>query len=536
MFNRCKKNFGAHKIGLAIVFFTSLLGTLLGLIPPYLTGSLITDISQLENIQIISNKCLILILLFFIGQLLNIGSGVVGAKVETIIAKEFNCEIIFHVQSLSYLFLQQQNKAALNQAINQDANTVVGFYVNVLINVLRQSVLFIVLLIVCYIISPEMAAVLILSTLLYIAIYISTKKILLQKRRKLRNTENDFFAKLFEQLEYDYFIKSNAIESAFRQRLNPSFDKLLKAKVEDTTTRLLVSFVQSAITIFTQCTVIILGAVLVSEGNLTIGLLLTFSNYSTSLQSAAQYFLSLGSSYQNAKVSSDRIEELYLQKEETQGSIKLSKVTSIICRDLSFTFSSQSHLLLNGLNFDLKVGNIYGVFAENGKGKTTLLNILLGLYNERLPKGHLYFNHTDIKDIDTNYLRKNNIAYLSQANAIIPGSYNENITMLLSHKKSIDSEKIQLLTKLLTTAQLHNKCVISKESLSGGESRKLCIIRSLLKNGNILILDEPDASLDEISCKNLMLYLISQKQNKIIIIVSHNEYVLNQCDALLHLL
>ena len=148
MFNRCKKNFGAHKIGLAIVFFASLLGTLLGLIPPYLTGSLITDISRMEKIQIISNKCLILILLFFLSQLLNISSGIVGTKVGTEIAKEYNCEIIFHVQSLSYLFLQQQNKAALNQAINQDANTIVGFYVNVLINVLRQGILFIVLLIV----------------------------------------------------------------------------------------------------------------------------------------------------------------------------------------------------------------------------------------------------------------------------------------------------------------------------------------------------------------------------------------------------
>lgn len=60
-------------------------------------------------------------------------------------------------------------------------------------------------------------------------------------------------------------------------------------------------------------------------------------------------------------------------------------------------------------------------------------------------------------------------------------------------------------------------------------------MRSLLKKGDVLILDEPDSSLDEISCKNLMLYLKSHKENKIIIVVSHNEYVLNQCDALLHL-
>ena len=535
MFNRCKKNFGAHIIGLAIVFFASLLGTLLGLIPPYLTGSLITDISRMEKIQIISNKCLILILLFFLSQLLNISSGIVGTKVGTEIAKEYNCEIIFHVQSLSYLFLQQQNKAALNQAINQDANTIVGFYVNVLINVLRQGILFIVLLIVCYVISPEMSAILIISTLLYVAIYISTKRILLQKRRKLRNTENDFFAKLFEQLEYDYFIKSNAIENAFRQRLNPAFDKLLHARVEDSTTRLLISFAQGATTTFTQCAVILLGASLVSEGNLTIGILLTFSNYSSLLQSAAQYFLSLGSSYQNAKVSSDRIEELYSQKVETTGSIRPVKITSIICQNLSFSFSDHSPLLLNSLNFELKVDNIYGVLAENGKGKTTLLNILLGLYNERLPKGHIYFNHIDIKDIDTSFLRKNNITYLSQTNAILPGTYKENVTILLPYQKGIDGKKIHLLSKLLNITKLHSKSIISTESLSGGESRKLCIMRSLLKKGDVLILDEPDSSLDEISCKNLMLYLKSHKENKIIIVVSHNEYVLNQCDALLHL-
>ena len=150
---------------------------------------------------------------------------------------------------------------------------------------------------------------------------------------------------------------------------------------------------------------------------------------------------------------------LYLQEIEELSLIHI--FTSIICQNLSFSFSDHSPLLLNSLNFELKVDNIYGVLAENGKGKTTLLNILLGLYNERLPKGHIYFNHIDIKDIDTSFLRKNNITYLSQTNAIIPGTYKENVTILLPYQKGIDGKKIHLLSKLLNiTCLLYtSRCV-----------------------------------------------------------------------------
>lgn len=136
------------------------------------------------------------------------------------------------------------------------------------------------------------------------------KKKLYVTRKNFRICESNFFAKLFEQLEFIYFIKTNSIQSTFRKRVDDSFSEFSSAKVNDSYLQYLISILQGSISLFSQLLLLTVGAQCVYNGKITIGLLITFSTYFSQVQSGILYFLNLGSSYQNTRVSSQRIYDI----------------------------------------------------------------------------------------------------------------------------------------------------------------------------------------------------------------------------------
>lgn len=350
-------------------------------------------------------------------------------------------------------------------------------------------------------------------------------------RKNLRICESNFFAKLFEQLEFIYFIKTNSIESSFRKRVDDSFAKFTSAKVNDSYLQYLISVLQSSISLLSQLILLIVGAQCVYNDKITIGLLITFSTYFSQVQNGILYFLNLGSSYQNARVSSQRIHDILSKSKEPSGHKKFSPPLSVSCKNLSFTFSDENRFLYENVSFSLQPGKIYGLSGKNGAGKTTFINILLGLYNDIIPRDMISFNGIDIHDIDIHWLREK-ISYVSQESTIVPATYQDNLLFLPegNFPSKINADRI---IHLLNAKTLNPSDFIASSSLSGGEARKICLLRSFLKDSDFLILDEPDASLDQESCLQLVKHLQQLKSKKTILLVSHNPIFVNCCDEII---
>ena len=81
---------------------------------------------------------------------------------------------------------------------------------------------------------------------------------------------------------------------------------------------------------------------------------------------------------------------------------------------------------MKNVSFSLQPGKIYGLSGKNGAGKTTFINILLGLYNDIIPRDMISFNGIDIHDIDIHWLREK-ISYVSQESTIVPATYQDNL-------------------------------------------------------------------------------------------------------------
>lgn len=534
MFKQCEKYFRAHCHVLVVLVLLSILGTAVSIVSPYITGNIITDISSGHSLFPILHKCKVLLLLFLLSHAMGVFSSVLKLKIELSMGKEFNCDVIFHIQELPYSYIQSQNLSALNQAVNQDTNTIIAFCIDLVLTVTTKILNVLCVLFLCFSLNIEMSLIIVISSILYTLLYLVLKKKLYATRKNFRICESNFFAKLFEQLEFIYFIKTNSIQSTFRKRVDDSFSEFSSAKVNDSYLQYLISILQGSISLFSQLLLLTVGAQCVYNGKITIGLLITFSTYFSQVQSGILYFLNLGSSYQNTRVSSQRIYDILSKSKESSGHKMFSPPLSISCKKLSFAFSDEKRLLYENLSFSLQPGKIYGLAGKNGAGKTTFINILLGLYNDVIPRNVISFNGIDIHDIDLHWLREK-ISYVSQESTIVPATYRDNLLLFLPEGDFPSKLNIDKIISLSNVKKLSLSDFIVPSSLSGGEARTLCLLRSFLKNSDFLILDEPDASLDQESCSQLVKYLQQIKFQKIILLVSHNPVFLNCCDEVIRL-
>ena len=135
----------------------------------------------------------------------------------------------------------------------------------------------------------------------------------------------------------------------------------------------------------------------------------------------------------------------------------------------------------------------------------------------------------------------NSISYMSQKFFIFRDTIRNNITFENKINKEFDETQfnkaieISNLTKMLNDAELNNETNLLdiEKNISGGQKQKIALARMIYKNSNVIILDEPTASLDLASSTKMINELQKIKKNKLIIIISHSDEILKKCDEIM---
>ncbi len=190
-------------------------------------------------------------------------------------------------------------------------------------------------------------------------------------------------------------------------------------------------------------------------------------------------------------------------------------------KDVTFSFPDAE--ILEDVSFTLNDGEFIGILGPNGGGKTTFLRLVLGLLKPQ--KG-------TIKVTDKN------IAYISQTTAMsdsnFPATVKEVVKLgLVKNKPTIfslkkDNEKVTSILKELNLYEIRNKLV---SELSGGQFQRVKLAKALVSDPTLLILDEPDAGMDEESHDNLVHIINELHEKKInILFVSHHPHDLESAD------
>ena len=182
-----------------------------------------------------------------------------------------------------------------------------------------------------------------------------------------------------------------------------------------------------------------------------------------------------------------------------------------------------NRVIIDDVNVEIPMGKVSVILGSNGCGKTTLLNLLL--FVEENYSGEVFYNNINIRSANLALIRNELVSFVEQDPVILNDSLKSNIEVLCinnihEYNAKLDKELFMIFNSL---DNLEENKTLSKNVLSGGEQKKISIIRALSKDTPIIILDEPTNSLDMQSIILLKDYLKRIKSKKLIIMISHSE-------------
>ena len=198
--------------------------------------------------------------------------------------------------------------------------------------------------------------------------------------------------------------------------------------------------------------------------------------------------------------------------------------------DINFSFDNKN--IFKNLNFKFQNTDKIGFYGSSGIGKSTLINIILGLLYPK--NGSIKISNDVIKD--KFYLK--NASLVPQSSFFINSTIRENLIFALDNKDKIsDNDIFEVLDKVKLTEKVKSlssglNSIIGERgsSLSGGQLQRLSIARALLRETDLLILDESTNAIDKETEKRILDSIFSIYKNKCLILISHDINLLKRCD------
>lgn len=242
--------------------------------------------------------------------------------------------------------------------------------------------------------------------------------------------------------------------------------------------------------------------------------------------------------YQVLKIGYPSVNKLYDEKVMLEKNIfnekdkdQIGKFKNVIFKKISFSFNPQKKIFEN-LDFKIEKGKSIGVVGRTGEGKTTFLDILLGLLKPT--NGSILVNDKNLQNVINQWHSK--VGYVPQSTFLLDESIKTNITLEFDEDK-IDKKNLEDALKYSQVSEFSNKLdadintIIGDRGvrISGGQQQRIGIARALYKNPDLLILDESTSSLDIQTEEQIINDVLKLENTKTLVIVSHRNSTIQKC-------
>lgn len=340
-----------------------------------------------------------------------------------------------------------------------------------------------------------------------------------------------------ESLRNIELVKSLGLTAQEESRLNSNTNKILQLEIQKIRFIRSLSFIQGTTVHFMRtCVVFALYYFLFSE-KIVVGDLLTMVFFTFFIFNPLQELSAFIIAKNETKVSMENFEQLLNAQSEykPEQPEHFGKINSLVFKNVSFQHKSAKHPAVENINFDIKQGETVAFVGPSGAGKTTLVKLLVGLYQPAI--GNVLYNSIDSKAIDLLELRQQ-LGFVTQDAQLFSGTIRENL--LFVKPEATDEEILNALQRascsnLLTRAENGLDSTIGEGGIkiSGGEKQRLSIARAILRNPNLLIFDEATSALDSITEEeiNTTIRNISD-ENRITVLIAHRLSTIMHADKI----
>ena len=200
--------------------------------------------------------------------------------------------------------------------------------------------------------------------------------------------------------------------------------------------------------------------------------------------------------------------------------IKFKSKPILVAKNIAKSFDGR--VILKKIDIHLNRGEMLGLLGSNGAGKSTFMNIVLGLL--KCDIGDIFLDNTELTNIPIHERSKLGISYLPQQTAIFRGlTVYENLLGIAQIVKKKAVEQKSIVEKLMAEFSITHLRDVKAAALSGGERRRTEIARCLINNPKVLLLDEPFAGVDLLSLQDIKGLLIKlQSRGCSVLVTDHN--------------
>jgi ATP-binding cassette subfamily B protein len=306
-----------------------------------------------------------------------------------------------------------------------------------------------------------------------------------------------------ESLRNIELVKSLGLGQQEIDRLNGTTQKILRLELKKVRYLRSLSFIQGTSVNFLRTSIMFLMLYLIYTRAITVGQFFSLFIYSFFIFGPLQELGNVINIYRETEASLNVYEQILRIPKESKpvNPIPLLDLRSLAFEHVSFQHQSASSAAVSDISFKLQRGETIAFVGPSGAGKTTLVKLLVGLYQPR--SGQLLYNGIPGNDIDLDGLRAR-IGFVTQDTQLFSGTIRENL--LFVNPAATDAECLDVLRKaacdnLLARADRGLDTLIGEGGVkvSGGEKQRLSIARALLRRPHLLVFDEATSSLDSLT-------------------------------------
>lgn len=460
---------------------------------------------------------------------------VMGAKIEY----NMRAEIFDHFQKLSFGFYDNQKVGQLMSRITTDLFDITELMhhgpENIILSVIKIVGAFVILTGINPMLS--LAAFIVLPFMFAYAYFLNKKMRRAFKQNRIRIAEIN--AQIEDNLSGIRVVKSFANEAIENEKFKVGNDGFLSAKKNSY--HYMGSF-QAGVGTFTtliQVNVIVIGAVLIARGNVTVSDLVTFLLYISVFTDPVRTLIDFTEQFQNGYTGFERFCEIMAIEpdiKDKEDAVELKDVRGDIkFENVSFQYEENTERVLKNINLNVPAGSYMALVGSSGAGKSTLCSLIPRFYD--VTGGAVRIDGRDVRNLRLKSLR-DHIGIVQQDVYLFVGTVYDNIRYGrpdATREAVIEAAKNANAHEFIMSLPNGYETDIGQRGikLSGGQKQRLSIARVFLKNPPILIFDEATSALDNESEKVVQDSLEKLAKNRTTFVIAHRLSTIKNAEKIL---
>jgi ATP-binding cassette subfamily B protein len=442
-----------------------------------------------------------------------------------------------HMQKLPYEYLNNSQTGDLIQRCTSDVETIRKFISIQAVEIVRVIFMVITSIVIMLNINTRLTLLSVVTMPFLIVISYAFYKNVKKTFREVDIKEGELTTTLQENLTAVRVVRAFARENYEMDKFQKN-NKEFKALVYKLIKHLAFFWGASDVVCLSQIAIVVFSSILMADrGLITVGTLILFITYVTMLIWPVRQLGRLLSDFGKMQVSLNRVFEVLNEEEEKEADdvVKPDLCGSIIFNNVYFKFDGDNNYLLNNISFEVKPGQTVAILGSTGSGKSTLMHLLLRLYD--YSSGSITINGTELKNIEKRYLRKN-IGVVLQDPFLFSRTIKENIKM--AKYGAFDSEiydvtQLASVHNVITSFENGYDTVVGEKgvTLSGGQKQRVAIARALIKNSPVVIFDDSLSAVDTETDAQIRRGLKFWGGDKITFLISQRVNTIKNADIIL---